>query len=57
MMLRGNPYYSTPYNDELRVMRRSRRRREKFDRVMVNILFFLIGIFSTVIYASYFPIS
>lgn len=56
MMLRGNPYYSTPYNDELQMKRRSRRKREKIDKAIVNILFFLLGMFATVIYVSYFPI-
>lgn len=54
-MRRDRGYTTTPYTDALMADKRSYIRR-KVDSALINVLWFLLGIASTVIYASYYPL-
>ena len=56
MMLRGRSYTSYPYNEELYEKRKKKERRIHLDNILLCILFFLIGVFSTVVYLTYYPL-
>lgn len=56
MMLRGRSYTSYPYNEELYEKRKKKEHRIHLDNILLCFLFFLIGVFSTVVYLTYYPL-
>lgn len=56
MMLRGNNYTTTPFTDERMAHLKKFHRREKIDRVLRDILWFIVGAGAMLIYASYYPL-